>query len=227
MKKKIFLAVCSFFASALLAVLASAKQPQSEIPEKANPETLSKRVEPGPQSGRATPLHDAVNAGDVERVKLEIRTGSDVNPRDGIGQTPFHLVMRKLGSAKESDRKKYLQIAVMLDKAGADWRAKDRNEKRACEYAPDDIWHQGKVVRFPRTKIPPEVKKRGEKAVPVIKFPKLKLSDLIRVKIWACQRKLYPWRSALPICSYLNRYSRLPGSKLCPLGLAPLSYYLR
>ncbi len=67
--------------------------------------------------GTSTPLHKAVNAGDIERVKSFISKGADVNAKDEKDNTPLHLVA-KYGYDKQN-------IAELLIARGAEVNARN------------------------------------------------------------------------------------------------------
>ena len=69
--------------------------------------------------GVSTPLHQAVNAGDIERVKSLLSDGADVNAKDDKGNTPLHLLAR-YGYKKQD-------IAELLIAKGADVNARNKD----------------------------------------------------------------------------------------------------
>jgi cytohesin len=72
--------------------------------------------------GISTPLHQAVNAGDIERVKSLLSKGVDVNAKDEQGQTALHVAGR-------------LDITLLLVANGADLDARDKQRRTALFYA--------------------------------------------------------------------------------------------
>ncbi len=75
-------------------------------------------------SATTTPLHKAVEAGDVEQVQSLISGGADVNARNWSGNTPLHQALRK------GDK----HIAEVLVVNGADVNAKNRSGNTPLHY---------------------------------------------------------------------------------------------
>ena len=78
-------------------------------------------------------LHQAVADGDVERVKLLISKGADVNAKDEEEQTPLHHATRAANT----------EVVQLLVEAGADVNAKDNRGRTplrlAGRYEPDTV----------------------------------------------------------------------------------------
>src|SRR5262249_12093869 len=62
----------------------------------------------------ATNLHQAVQAGDLDRVRAEIAAGADVNGRDDLGATPLH----------DAAWNGHVEVAAFLLDRGADVKAR-------------------------------------------------------------------------------------------------------
>jgi hypothetical protein len=73
----------------------------------------------------STPLHWAVEYGQVEIASLRIRNGADVNAKDNYGNTPLRLAAWNC----------HFEIARLLIRNGADLEAQDDDGKRALHYA--------------------------------------------------------------------------------------------
>ena len=72
-----------------------------------------------------TPLHQAVEAGDIEQVQSLISSGADVDAKDSSGRTALHLVISR-GHAN---------VAELLIAKGADLNAKTCSGNTPLHYA--------------------------------------------------------------------------------------------
>lgn len=72
-----------------------------------------------------TPLHKAVEYGEINHVKAILALGADVNARSIQGGTPLHIAARFSN----------LETVLLLLNRGADLKAKDVNGKTAIHYA--------------------------------------------------------------------------------------------
>ena len=118
-----------------------------------------------PSVGFGTPLHEAVNKGDVEAIKSLLKAGVDVNAKDKAGMTALqHVVMSMhVGIAhsnmihevqpKSNITKSIIRIVARafwemfweLLKAGADVNARDNKGWTALHYATES--NQAEVIK--------------------------------------------------------------------------------
>ncbi len=80
---------------------------------------------PGTERKPADSLHQAAADGDVDRVKLLISTGADVNAKNADRRTPLHLAAALGGK----------DAVLMLVRSGADINAKDKNSRTPLHIA--------------------------------------------------------------------------------------------
>lgn len=74
----------------------------------------------------AAPHHDAARADEVERIKVLLKAGADVNARDKYGKTPLYLAM--------AGGRTPAVVEVLLD-AGADPDSRDEKGRTPLHYA--------------------------------------------------------------------------------------------
>jgi len=74
-----------------------------------------------------TPLHDAVQAGDVDAVERALADGANPNAKTLFALTPLHIAARLYGLKRRQDRpaQRWAVIVELLLAAGADATAKD------------------------------------------------------------------------------------------------------
>ncbi len=70
-------------------------------------------------TGTVTPLHQAVQAGDIDKVRILISEGADVNARTNSGKMPLHKAVWGGGE----------DVARLLVANGADVNAKSKSGK--------------------------------------------------------------------------------------------------
>ena len=90
---------------------------------------------------RATPMHDAVRAGDYARLSSLVETSGDLEQADMAGRTPLALAVAlgAMAAASRGDRtpicKTCTGMAVLLISAGADVHAVDSNGESLLDLA--------------------------------------------------------------------------------------------
>ncbi len=187
MKLRVVLAMCLLVS--LLAVPASAKEAKLEDKGNAKLEALPKKVAPNPHriSKRVTPLHDAVIFRKLKRAELLIREGADVNARDEYGLTPLHLALDKFGPkgiVKEDD----FWMVKILDKARADWRARDNQGNRPCFYVDEKYSLPIDYIKDPWRPLPDNVLKHYKMISWTTGYPEARSSKRILLKLLTCRR---------------------------------------
>lgn len=187
MKLKVITTVCLMVL--LLTVPAWGKNVENEKSSKANPEALPKKADPNPQrmSSRVTPLHDAVIFGKIKSAEMLIREGADVNARDEYGLTPLHLALDKFGPkgvVKEDD----FWMVKILDKARADWRARDNQGNRPCFYVDQKYSLPIDYIKDPWRPLPDSVLKHYKMISWTTGYPEARSSKRILLKLLTCRR---------------------------------------
>ena len=83
-------------------------------------------------------LHDAIQSGNLDRVKAEIAAGADVNARDANGYTPLH------NAAARGDN----EMILYLVSKGADVKAVSRRGQTTADMANGPV---SRISPFPDT----------------------------------------------------------------------------
>jgi ankyrin repeat protein len=93
----------------------------------------------GKQKGLNNLLFQAVQDGDIEKVKQAIADGADVNVRGFGGKTPLIRIAHRAMDKKYAKDKTNLEIARLLVAKGAEVNAKDSFKASAIEYCDWDV----------------------------------------------------------------------------------------
>ena len=90
------------------------------------------------RTGTITPLHQAAQAGDIDKVRILISEGADVNAKDEFGITPLHEAAQYEYGHKD--------VVELLVTKGANVDAKTKQGQTALDLAYDS--HRADIVEF-------------------------------------------------------------------------------